>query len=100
MLEFMIKVNVRLVGVLRGVSGKRSFTIKLREGDTIATLVQRISAEFGEEFKRVLVDSEQNDPRPNVLILVNSKEIELLQKLETKLEDDDTVTIIPVSHSG
>ncbi|MDH5770792.1 MAG: hypothetical protein OEZ25_05865, partial [Candidatus Bathyarchaeota archaeon] len=68
MLEFMIKVNVRLVGVLRGVSGKSSFTVKLREGDTIATLVQGLSAEFGEEFKRVLVDSEQNDPRPNVLI--------------------------------
>lgn len=100
MLEFMIKVNVRLVGVLRGVSGKSSFTVKLREGDTIATLVRRLSAEFGEEFKRVLVDSEQNDPRPNVLILVNSKEIGLLQKLETKLKDDDTVTMIPVSHGG
>lgn len=100
MLEFMIEVNVRLVGVLRGVSGKSSFTVKLREGDTIAALVQELSAEFGEGFKRVLVDSELNDPRPNVLILVNSKEIELLQKLETKLEDDDTVTIIPVSHGG
>jgi len=100
MLEFMIKVNVRLVGVLRGVSGKSSFTVKLRDGDMLATLVQRLSAEFSEEFKRVLVDSEQNDPRPNVLILVNGKEIELLQKLETKLEDNDTVTMIPVSHGG
>ena len=100
MLEFMIDVNVRLVGVLRGVSGKSSFTVKLMDDDMIATLVQKISTEFGEEFKRVLVDSEQNDPRPNVLILVNGKEIELLQKLETKLEDDDIVTIIPVSHGG
>jgi len=100
MLEFMIEANVRLVGVLRGVSGKSSITVKLREGDTIATLIQRLSAEFGEDFKRVLVDSEQNDPRPNVLILVNGREIELLQKLETRLEDDDVVTIIPVSHGG
>lgn len=100
MLEFMIEVNVRLVGVLRGVSGKSSFIVKLREGDTIATLVQELSAKFGEEFKRVLVDSELNDPRPNVLILINSKEIELLQRLETKLKDDDTVTIIPASHGG
>ena len=100
MLEFMIEANVRLVGVLRGVSGKSSITVKIREGDTIATLIQRLSAEFGEDFKRVLVDSEQNDPRPNVLILVNGREIELLQKLETRLEDDDAVTIIPVSHGG
>jgi len=100
MLEFMIEANVRLVGVLRGVSGKSSITVKLREGDTIATLIQRLSAEFSEDFKRVLVDSEQNDPRPNVLILVNGREIELLQKLETRLEDDDVVTIIPVSHGG
>jgi len=100
MLEFMIEANVRLVGVLRGVSGKSSITVKIREGDTIATLIQRLSAEFGEDFKRVLVDSEQNDPRPNVLILVNGREIELLQKLETRLEDDDVVTIIPVSHGG
>ncbi len=100
MLEFMIGVNVRLVGALRGASGKSSFTVRLREGETINALVQRLCAEFGEDFKRVLVDPEQNDPRPNVLILVNGKEIELLQKLETKLDDGDAVTIIPVSHGG
>jgi len=100
MLEFMIEVNVRLVGALRGTSGKSSFGVRLREGETIKTLVQRLCVEFGEDFKRVLVDSEQNDPRTNVLILVNGKEIGLLQKLETELDDGDAVTIIPVSHGG
>ncbi len=96
----MIEANVRLVGVLRGISGKSDFTLKLREGDTVAMLIQKLIAEFDEEFKRVLVDPERNDPRPNVLILVNGVEICLLQELKTKLKNGDAVTIIPVSHGG
>ena len=52
------------------------------------------------EAKRLLVDPELNDPRPNALILVNGKEINVLKGLETELKDGDEVTLIPVSHGG
>lgn len=94
------EVDVKLVGTLRGFAGKSRFTIGLEKPATVATLVQKLAASFGSEFKRALIDPELNDPRPRALILVNGREIGLLQELGTKLGDGDAVTIIPVSHGG
>ena len=52
------------------------------------------------EFGRTLIDPELNDPRPNALILVKGKEIGVLDGLETKVERNDEIVLIPVSHGG
>ena len=51
-------------------------------------------------LERVLVDSELEDPRPNTLILVNEKEIDVLNGLETMLKHEDEIVFIPVLHTG
>jgi len=51
-------------------------------------------------LKRTLVDPDLKDPRPNTLILVNGKEISVLNGLETILRDGDEVVFIPVLHAG
>ncbi|MFX0092174.1 MAG: MoaD/ThiS family protein, partial [Candidatus Hodarchaeota archaeon] len=38
--------------------------------------------------------------RPNALILVNGKEISVLNGLETQVEDGDKIVLVPVSHGG
>lgn len=47
-----------------------------------------------------LIDQQLKDPRPNVLIIVNGKEIGVLNGLETNLQDDDEVVLVPVVHGG
>jgi len=51
-------------------------------------------------LKRTLVDLDLEDPRPNTLILVNGKEISVLNGLETMLKDGDEIVFIPVLHAG
>lgn len=51
-------------------------------------------------FKRALIDPDLEDPRPNTLILVNRKEVSVLNGLETLLKDGDEVVFIPVLHAG
>jgi molybdopterin converting factor small subunit len=51
-------------------------------------------------LERALVDSELEDPRPNTLILVNEKEIDVLNGLETMLKHEDEIVFIPVLHTG
>jgi len=63
-------------------------------------VIHKITETFSPEFKRTLVDPELNDPRPNALILVNGKEISVLEGLETEVNKGDDVVIIPVSHGG
>jgi len=93
------KVNVRLLGVFRGFSGKSRVTLSL-EQPTVRKVIQKLVDSLSVEAKRLLVDSEFNDPRPNAIILVNGKEIGVLKGLETEIREDDELTLIPVSHGG
>jgi len=92
-------VNVRLLGVFRGLSEKGRITLKL-EQPTVKKVIQKLAESLSVEAKRLLVDPELNDPRPNALILVNGKEISVLNGLETEIKEGDEVTLIPVSHGG
>lgn len=94
-----IRVNVRLLGVFRGFSGKSRITLKL-EQPTVRKVIQKLADSFPVKAKRLLVNPELNDPRPNALILVNGKEIGVLKGLETEIKEGDEVTLIPVSHGG
>jgi len=66
----------------------------------IRKVIHKLAETFSPEFKRTLVDPELNDPRPNALVLVNGKEISVLDGLETELNKGDEVVIVPVSHGG
>lgn len=96
----MCKVRVQLVGVLRGLAGKNEISIKSKTPVKIKQLIQDLSDSLGFAFKQAVIDPELNDPRPNTLILVNDVEISALQGLETKVGEDDTIVVIPVSHGG
>ena len=95
----IIEVNIRLLGVFRGLTGKSQISLNLKK-PTVKSVVQKLSEPLSAEAKRLLIDPELNDIRPNALILVNGKEINVLKGLETELRDGDEVTLIPVSHGG
>lgn len=92
-------MNVKLMGVFRVFSGKDSVSLKL-EKPTVREAVEKIAELLSAESKRMLIDPELNDPRPNALILVNGKEISVLKGLETEVEEGDQLILIPVSHGG
>jgi molybdopterin synthase sulfur carrier subunit len=51
-------------------------------------------------LRRSLLDEQLEEPKPNALILVNGKEISVLNGLETKVNDGDEVVFVPVVHGG
>jgi molybdopterin converting factor small subunit len=51
-------------------------------------------------FKQSLIDQQLEDPRPNALILVNGREISVLNGFETNLKDGDKIVLVPVVHGG
>jgi len=95
-----IKVKVRLMGVFRGITGKEKFHLKLEKSLPVREVVERIVKPSPTELRRLLVDLELGDPRPNALIFVNGREISVLDGLETEVYDGDEVVFIPVSHGG
>lgn len=96
----VVNVEVKFLGVFRHFSKRNHALVKLEEPATVRKTIQKLTEAFSSEFKRALVDPELEDPRPNALILVNGKEISVLQGLETKVNDGDEIVLVPVSHGG
>jgi molybdopterin converting factor small subunit len=96
----VVTVEVRLLGIFQQVSGKKRFKLKLEEPATVRKAVMKLTETFSSEFKKVLVDAQLDDPRPNALILVGGKEINVLQGLETEVKDNEEIVLLPLVHGG
>ena len=93
--------KVRLIGVLGTAAGQRELIIQTQSEPTVSHMISILLKRVdNRQFKDFLVDSATNDPRPNVIILLNEQDCNLFQGLQTRLENGTEVTIIPVAHGG
>ena len=92
-------LTIKFIGALRHLSGKKEFTVSFQEVISIKELVRKITQEFP-ELKHTSSDQELNDSRSNSLVLVNGREISVLNGYETKLKDGDEIVFVPVVHGG
>ena len=94
-------VRVKLTGILKGISGKEVATLNFERPTTVKEVIFRLAEMFSIEFRRALIDSELNSPKPNALILLNGREISVLPRgLESQVKNGDEIVIIPVTHGG
>jgi len=92
-------VIVRFFGVFRNITGKNRLALKFKDKVLLREVIKEI-VEERPRLQRTLIDPDLEDPRPNTLIMVNGKEISILNGLETMLKDGDEVVFIPVLHAG
>jgi molybdopterin converting factor small subunit len=99
-MNLTIKVKVKFIGIFRGLSKRSQLPLELEGSPSLKDVVQKTTELFPPEFKRILIDPELDDPRPNALILLNGRDISVLDGFETRVDDGDEVVFIPVSHGG
>jgi len=92
-------ITVKFIGAFRSISGKNKLIITFEAIVPLREAIKKIVEELP-KLKRVLIDPGLEDPRPNTLILVNGKEISVLNGLETMLNDGDELIFVPVVHGG
>jgi molybdopterin synthase sulfur carrier subunit len=92
-------VSVKFVGSFRGISGKDGLKLKFGRPVSLKTLVKK-TVEKLPKLKSSLIDPESGEPRRTMLVLVNGKEISVLNGLETRVKDEDEVVFVPVVHGG
>ena len=95
----MASIWVEFVGILQHEIGSAKLQINIDAPITVATMIKRLATSLKLEGN-FLFDHETGRLRQNALILVNGKEINVLEGLETKLVDDNVITIIHISHGG
>jgi molybdopterin synthase sulfur carrier subunit len=92
-------LTIKFIGALRHLSGKTQLTINFQEGMSLKELVTKISQQMP-KLEKTFSDQQLNDSRSNALILINGREISVLNGLETKLKDGDEIVFVPVVHGG
>ena len=92
-------ITVKFIGALRYLSGKKELSVEYAPNCSLKDCITKISGEMP-ALKSSLLDSNTDDPKPNALILVNGKEISVLNGLETKIKNNDEIVFIPVVHGG
>jgi MoaD family protein len=95
-----MKVKVKLLGIFREISNRDQVFLEFEKPSSLEKVLQKLVEYSPPEFKRVLIDPELGNHNPNILILVNGKEISILEKFETLITHGDEVVLIPVSHGG
>ncbi|MGM0498940.1 MAG: MoaD family protein [Bacillota bacterium] len=72
---------------------------EVEEEITIAELIKKLDQKYDGYFTKKLLEDDRSISS-GAIILVNGKNILHLEKLETKLNNQDTVTLFPPSAGG
>lgn len=97
-----MNIHLKLYGVFRTAAKANELDLNVTEHiPTVKNVIAQLLSETRfEELKRLLVDAETSDPRPNALIMVSGREINSLKGLETEISEKDEVTLLPITHGG
>jgi len=92
-------VRVKFTGSFRCLSGKNMLELRLGGSSPLRDVVKMIVEELP-KLEPALIDPEFENPKTNLLIIVNGKEMSVLDRFETIIEDGDEVVFVPIVHGG
>jgi molybdopterin synthase sulfur carrier subunit len=88
--------QVKLFGALRQHAGSPQLALT---GDTIHSVLQNLCA-GNPELCAAIFSSDQNSLHPHIRIMLNGRDIAMLQGFETPVSEADTLAIIPPIAGG
>ncbi|MCW4033692.1 MAG: MoaD/ThiS family protein [Candidatus Bathyarchaeota archaeon] len=94
----MISINVKFFGVLRNYIKRGNSRISLDEPANVETLIIKLSRQSS-QFKE-LIGIETKELSSNIIVIVNGKEVSILNGIQTNLHDGDNIILIPAVHGG
>lgn len=97
---FLININIKLIGDFSGLAQTKSLRIKVKKPAMINDAIQElIKIVDKKEFKRAILDEVTGEINPNVIILLNGREVKTLG-LNIQLKENDELVFIPAAHGG
>jgi MoaD family protein len=92
-------VSVKFIGSFRSLSGKSMLELRFGGSSPIRDVVKMIVEELP-KLEPALIDPESENPKTNLLVIVNGREISVLDRFETMIKDGDEVVFVPIVHGG
>jgi len=98
----MMNVNVKFIGALRHIAGG-SKTVTIADtcsNFTVKDLIQQIVLDVPALKTDIIIQQTNGSVKTNALILINDREISVLNGVDTLLANGDEIIFIPVVHGG
>jgi len=92
-------LTLKFIGAMRQISGKNQFNINFQDGNTLKDLINKLDKDMP-GLQEKLCEQQSGYSSSNSLVLINGREISVLNGVETKLNDGDEIIFIPVVHGG
>ncbi|MBS7248591.1 MAG: MoaD/ThiS family protein [Candidatus Jordarchaeales archaeon] len=90
-----MEVKVELPLRLARVVGARSLNVKVENGTSVRDV---LSSALSKEAYCMVVNG--GGVAPGMLVLLNERDVRVLEGLNTKVNDGDVVTVLSVTHGG
>jgi MoaD family protein len=96
-----VKIKIEYLGHVRNLlSTQRQEEIEIDENSTIQDLLNILSKKHGEPFKKAIYEPGSPDLKANFMATVNGHLLNQLKGVNTKLKNEDKVTIMPIVSGG
>jgi|Deesub1362A_J573_1020465.scaffolds.fasta_scaffold00612_20 molybdopterin synthase sulfur carrier subunit len=94
-----MKVKVLYYATFRQMTGCKAEDIEFNEAPKVKDLIYLLFQKYGGDFRKALVNSE-GEVKDFIKILVNGRNIDFLEGLDTLLDDGDRVYFFPPVAGG
>ena len=94
-----MKIHVKFLATIRQIAGVPEIELEIHPGDSVGAALQALQARYGTTFKEATTGTTTGGI-PKVRFLVNGRNADFLEGLETKLEDGDVMVLIPPVAGG
>jgi molybdopterin converting factor small subunit len=94
-----MQIRIKVLGVLKDTLGKSEIIMNFNSSTNIRMVIERLVGQ-NEGLREIMMDDEIDSPFPNTLILLDGVEAKNLQGLNTSIEKNSELVLIPVTHGG
>lgn len=94
-----MKIKVKFFTSLREITNKKVDEIQLKNAITVEELLAILSEKYGKKFREYIYNK-KGKVQDFLSFLVNGKNINVLQELDTELKQGDILAIIPPVGGG
>ncbi|WP_440944885.1 MoaD/ThiS family protein [Methanosarcina sp. T3] len=94
-----MKILVKFLATIREITDKSEIELEIRPGYTVGTALQTLQASYGTEFKEATTGTTAGGI-PKVRFLVNGRNADFLEGLETELKAGDVLVLVPPVAGG